>query len=325
MLESGSAAEPGIGLRVFFMGTPELAVPTLAMLADAEDVVGVATQPDRRSGRGRQRVVSPVKAWAVEHSVPLEQPLALDSADVRATLLNYRPDVIVVFAYGLILPVEILETPRLGCVNVHASLLPRHRGASPIQAAILAGDSTTGVTTMLMNEGLDSGPILLQTEVPLCGDDTAAMVGPRLASVGATLAVETLHELATEHITPRWQNESEATMTRRLRKSDGWIDWKQSSAQIDRCVRAMQPWPVAFGDLGGTRIQIWRVEPGPRGTLDAGEIMVEVDGLVVGCGVGESLRILELQRAGGRRLLAAEFLRGFPLVSGDCFSSSTPS
>ncbi len=325
MPESGSATPPGAGLRVFFMGTPELAVPTLAALADAEDVVGVATQPDRRSGRGRQTLGSPVKAWAVEHAVPLEQPSSLHAADVVAAMRSYRPDVIVVFAYGLILPAELLEMPPLGCVNVHASLLPRHRGASPIQAAILAGDTVTGVTTMLMNEGLDTGPILQQTEVPMCSDDTAATVGQRLASAGAMLAAKTLRELAAGRIVAREQDESAATMTRLLRKSDGRINWTQSALQIDRRVRAMQPWPVAFGDLGGTRVQIWRVEPGPESTLQVGEVQANADGLVVGCGDGQSLRIVELQRAGGRRLVVAEFLRGFVIAPGDHFSSGTPS
>ncbi len=316
---------PGAGLRVFFMGTPELAVPTLAALADAEDVVGVATQPDRRSGRGRQPLGSPVKAWAVEHAVPLEQPLTLRATEVVAAMRGYRPDVIVVFAYGLILPAELLETPPLGCVNVHASLLPRHRGASPIQAAILAGDTVTGVTTMLMNEGLDTGPILLQKEVPLSSDDTAATVGQRLASTAAMLAAKTLRELADGRVVARAQDESVATMTRLLRKSDGRIDWTQSPLQIDRCVRAMQPWPIAFGDLGGTRLQIWRVEPGPESTLQAGEVAANEDDLMVGCGDAQSLRILELQRAGSRRMAAAEFLRGFVMAPGERFSSGAPS
>ncbi len=302
------------------MGTPELAVPTLAALGDATELVGVATQPDRRSGRGRQPSVSPVKAWAVERDVPLEQPSTLRAADVVGALRGYRPDAIVVFAYGLILPAEILEIPRLGCVNIHASLLPRYRGASPIQAAILAGDTVTGVTTILMDEGLDTGPILLREEVRLREDDTAAALGRRIGAVGATLAVQTLRELAAGRLTPRPQDESAATMTRLLRKSDGRIDWTQNAMQIERRVRAMQPWPVAFGGLGGTRVQIWRVETGPNSTLQPGEIRVDADTLTVGCGAGESLSILELQRAGGRRLQAAEFLRGVAIAPGEGFS-----
>ena len=321
---SGSGAQPGAGLRVFFMGTPALAVPTLAALADTESLVGVASQPDRRAGRGRQPLVSPVKAWALEHGIPLEQPATLRAPEVVTAIRSYRADVIVVLAYGLILPAEILEMPRLGCINVHGSLLPRHRGASPIQAAILAGDRVSGVTTMLMNEGLDTGPILLRAELSLRPDDTAESVGQRLASAGASLAVETLHGLAAGHLTARQQDESAATMTRLLSKSDGRIDWTQSAVEIDRRVRAMQPWPVAFGDLGGRRLQIWQVDPGPENALQDGEAMADVDGLLVGCGDGESLRILELQRAGGRRMLAAEFLRGFALASGARFTSDAP-
>lgn len=306
------------------MGTPALALPTLMALAEAANVVGVASQPDRRAGRGRQSVVSPVKAWAVDHGTPLEQPTALRDAEVVAAIRRYQADVIVVLAYGLILPAEILELPRLGCVNVHASLLPRHRGASPIQAAILAGDRLTGVTTILMDEGLDTGPVLLQAESPLHADDTAASLGHRLADAGATLAVETLQGLSAGRLEPRQQDSSAATMTRLLHKSDGRIDWTLSAAQIDRCVRAMQPWPVAFGDLAGTRLQIWRVEPGPQNALQAGEVKITADDLVVGCGDSESLRILELQRAGGRRLPAAEFVRGFVVEPGERFGSSAP-
>ncbi len=304
------------------MGTPELAVATLAALADAEDVVGIATQPDRRAGRGQQAGESAVKAWAVEHAVPVEQPTALRDRAAVDAINAYGPDVIVVFAYGLMLPPAILQIPSFGCVNVHASLLPRYRGASPIQAAVLAGDSTTGVTTMLMDEGLDTGPILLQTEVPLRADDTAAFLGDRLAAVAAPLAVRTVRELACGRLEPRRQDDSASSMTRLLSKSDGRIEWSQDAEQISRRVRAMQPWPVAFAELRGTRVQVWRAEPGLNSALRPGEIAVDTDSLIVGCGVGESLRIIELQRAGGRRLQATEFLRGFAFKPGERFDGA---
>ncbi len=307
------------------MGTPAIAVPTLATLADIEHVVGVATQPDRRAGRGRLPVMSPVKAWAADHGVAVEQPATLRDSAASEAIRAYLPDVIVVFAYGLILPPAILQLPRHGCVNVHVSLLPRHRGATPIQGAILAGDVVTGVTTMLMDEGLDTGPILLQTEVAVGVDDTVASLGDRLAGVGASLASRTVRGLADGRLDPLPQDESAATVTRLLRKSDGRIEWDRSAQHIHRHVRAMNPWPAAFSELRGTRLQVWRAEIGPPSALQPGEIEVRADALLVGCGDGESLQLLELQRAGGRRLPPMEFVRGFAVVPGERFGEAPSS
>ena len=222
------------------MGTPEIAVATLAAVGAAHEVVAVATQPDRGKGRGRNVQVSPVKAWALDNGVAVLQPTTLRTTEALATLAALRPDVIVVVAYGLLLPPSVLELPEMGCVNLHASLLPRHRGASPVQGAILAGDAVTGVTTMLMDEGLDTGPMLLAREVPLRADDTTVSLTERLAQAGAPLVLETLEALADGSLRPTPQADAAATVTRRIAKADGSIDWQQPAAVTERLVRAMQ-------------------------------------------------------------------------------------
>ncbi len=298
------------------MGTPALALPTLEALSEAHQLVGVATQPDRPRRRGKRLEPSPTKAWAIARGIPVLQPETLRGSGEVARLVSLQPDVAVVVAYGLILPPPVLELPRLGCVNVHASLLPRHRGASPIQAAILAGDQVSGVTTMLMDEGLDTGPVLLRREVRVEPRDTAASLGDRLARAGAELVLRTLTALAAGTIEPQPQDASEATMTRLIRKQDGRIDWRDAGVAIDRHVRAMQPWPGAWTEWGDARLRIWCVEtqPGSSG-VPAGRVVSSAGELVVGCGDG-LVRVLELQRAGGRRMAAADFVRGAALISG---------
>lgn len=303
------------------MGTPRFAVPSLAAVAAAFDVVGVVTRPDARSGRGRRQATSAVKDWALEAGVRVEQPATLRDADVQAALAAYEPEVVAVAAYGLILPPAVLEMPPLGCINVHASLLPRHRGAAPVAWAILAGDEETGVTTMRMDEGLDTGDMLLHRALPLAATDTTATVTPRLAELGAELLVETLAGLRDGAIEPRPQDDERATLAPGFRKQDGAVDWREAATAIDRQVRALQPWPAAFTFRGPERLALWRVRPRrapaeqpekPPGTvIDAADAAIRV-----ACGDG-TLDILELQRAGSRRQTAAEFVRGRPIAAGE--------
>jgi methionyl-tRNA formyltransferase len=308
------------------MGTPALAVPTLQAVADHHDVVGVVTQPDRHSGRGRKVHASPVKQWAVDARVPVQQPQRLRDQAALDRLAETPFDVAVVVAFGQLLPAAALALPPLGCINLHASLLPRHRGASPIQAAILAGDQETGVTTMLMDEGLDTGPALLQRRIRIAADETAGTLGARLGALGAELMVETLAALAVGALEPEAQDAARATMTRLIRKSDGAIDWTQPADQVDRQVRAMQPWPVAHTQVGGQSLRIWSVEIVETVATVAGGapgVVVARDGeeLVVACGGGDAVRILELQRPGGRRMAAADLMRGHPLPAGTEFGA----
>lgn len=316
-LDVEAAAGSGT-LRVLFMGTPELSIPCGEAVHREFELVGVVTRPDRPAGRGRSLSAPPVKRWAAEHGVPVEQFESLRGEEARERLAAYEPDVVVVVAYGLLLPPEILSIPRLGCVNVHLSLLPRHRGASPVQAAILAGDEETGVTTMLMDEGLDTGPVLLQSREPVRPDDTAGSLTSRLAERGADLLVETLARLDEGDLQPVPQDEDRATMTRLVRKSDGRIDWRGPAARVERHVRAMRPWPSPTARLGDTVLKLWRVEVAGPAPEDArpGEVLESEDELVVACGEGTSIRVLEMQRPGGRRMPTKDLLRGFPIPVG---------
>ena len=310
-------------LRAVFMGTPEWALPSLATLAREHELLAVYTQPDRPRGRGRRPAPSPVKRWALARGVPVYEPVSLNDAGARAQLERFAPDVIVVAAYGLLLPAEVLRLPPLGCVNVHGSLLPRYRGASPVQAAILAGDEVTGVTTMLMDEGLDTGPILLQRRVPIRPDDTAGTLAERLSRAGGALLAETLRRWSAGTLQPRPQDPAAASLTTRLRKRDGRVDWTREAAAIERHVRAMQPWPVAWTSWRGQPLRLWRVRPGAgegAAELLPGGVRVDGERLLVACGDGW-IELLELQRAGGRRLPAGEFLRGAVLAPGERFGS----
>ena len=312
-------------MKIAFAGTPEFAVPTLlALLRSPHQVVGVLTQPDRPRGRGQRLSPSPVKA-AVDASVPVAQPARLRSPEERADLIAWRPDVLVVVAYGLILPRAALDIPRLGCVNVHASLLPRWRGAAPVERALLAGDATTGVTIMLMEESLDTGPILLQREVAIDPGDTGASLRAKLADMGAPLLLEALEGLAAGALSARPQPAEGITYARKLGKSEAPIDWSGPAVEIERQVRALQPWPVAetavldprTGAAERLRVHAARVAPlrsmapvaAPPGCI------VETDGrhdggyISVQCGDG-CLDLLTLQRPGGQRLPASLFTRG---------------
>lgn len=312
-------------MRVAFAGTPEFAVPTLRALVDSpHQLVGVLTQPDRPRGRGRRLSPSPVKA-ALDPSVPLAQPATLRSAEDRAPLAAWRPDVLVVVAYGLILPKAVLEIPPLGCVNVHASLLPRWRGAAPVERALLAGDPTTGVTIMLMEEGLDTGPVLLQRTLPIDSRDTGASLRARLSTEGARLLLEALGGLAAGALKPQPQPAAGVTYARKLEKREAIIDWTRPAVEIERQVRALQPWPVAEtvlrdpGTGAADRLLVHAARLAPAGpaaaAVDQPGWIVETDGrhqegyIRVQCGEG-CLDLLSLQRPGGQRLPAAPFTRG---------------
>ncbi len=309
-------------IRVIFMGTPEFAVPTLEALVDASftEVVGVVTQPDRPAGRSQRLKASEVKQAALQHSLPLDQPASLHAPETLAQLKAWRPDVIVVAAFGQILPPAVLDLPPCGCVNIHASLLPRWRGAAPTPAAIIAGDEVTGVTIMQMDEGLDTGPILAQREEPIRADDTWETLENRLAEAGAELLIETLPDYVAGRIAPQPQDEKAATFADRVQKSEGEIDWARPAVELARKVRAYTPWPGAYTTLHNKRFKILRATPLPEWRVEAppGEVCALGDGAVaVATGKG-ALRLEEVQLAGKRRMDIETFLCGQRDCVGSC-------
>lgn len=319
----------GTPVRVVFMGTPDFAVPSLrALLQNAApghawhtglDVVGVLTQPDRPAGRGRQVVSSPVKRFAQKHGIPILQPRSLRRIEAQEELAALAPDVIVVAAFGQILPPAVLQLPRFGSLNVHASLLPRHRGASPIVGAILAGDAQTGVSIMLMDEGLDTGPVLAQATTPLVADETAGQVFERLAELGAVTLVNTLPLWLAGGVTPEPQDETAATLTRPLAKEQGRLDWTQPAEQLARQVRALTPWPGAYTTWEGKQLKILAAHPVPMpaGTHPPGQCFVVgengAEQLSVAANEG-ALALDVIQLEGRRALPAADVLRGHPTL-----------
>jgi methionyl-tRNA formyltransferase len=312
-------------MRVVFMGTPEFALPSLRGLVEGGyDIVGVYTRPDRPTGRGRVLTPSAVKTAALDYRLPVFQPPSLRRPEAVEELASLKPDVIVVCAFGVILRQPVLDIPAKGIVNVHPSLLPRHRGASPIAAAILAGDEQTGVTIMLMDPGMDTGPILSQRSVPISPWDTAGSLGERLAAVGAELLLEVLPRWLADEIEPQPQDDSLASQCSLLTKEEGAIDWTRPAVDIWRQVRAFNPWPGAFTTLAGQLLLIWEAwplsvdsagEPGTVLPLTAEQRQMlppelgQEEALAVQTGEG-LLAILRLQRAGRRSLTAAEFIRG---------------
>jgi len=297
--------------RVIFMGTPDFSVPSLAaLLAGPFQVVAVVTQPDRRSGRGRRLAATPVKQAALAHGLPVLQPPTLRDPETQAELAGYRPEVIVVAAFGQILRPAVLDLPPFGCINVHASLLPRWRGAAPVQAAILAGDQVTGSTVMRMDVGMDTGPILAQAAIPIAPDDTGGSLTDKLAEHGAGLLAETLPRWLAGEITPRPQDERLATVCRPLRKEQGRIDWSRPAAEIARAVRAYNPWPAASTSYQGTQLKILQAwaEEGSR-QEPPGSLLARDEAVLVVTGQG-LLRLEEVQLAGRRPTPAADFVRG---------------
>lgn len=294
-------------MRIVFAGTPDFAVPSLrSLMASSHQLVAVYTQPDRPAGRGRQLRASPVKALALSQGIRIEQPPTLKSAEAQSTLAAYAPDLLVVVAYGLILPEVVLKLPRHGCVNVHASLLPRWRGAAPIQRAILAGDAETGVTLMRMEAGLDTGPMLAKAVCPIGPLDTAGDLHDRLAALGGELLAAHLDRLLTTAPTGEPQDEAKATYAAKLEKAEADLDWRRPARELLRQVNAFNPWPVAQTGFRDLVLRIWRAQvvsgKGPPGTvISAGRA-----GIDVACGQ-DCLRLLEVQQPGGRRVSAADF------------------
>ncbi|MBS1219623.1 MAG: methionyl-tRNA formyltransferase [Proteobacteria bacterium] len=307
-------------MRLIFAGTPEFAATALLAIVDAgHDVMLVMTQPDRPAGRGMSLQPSPVKRLALERGIAVFQPSTLKDAAAQERIVATGAEVMVVAAYGLILPQAVLDLPYLGCVNIHASLLPRWRGAAPIQRALLAGDSETGVCIMQMEAGLDSGPVLLREAVPIGAEDTAGSLHDRLAELAARLIVAALARLP---LAGQPQPEEGVTYAHKIGKGDALIDWSVSAAELDRQVRAFNPVPGAQASLGGEAVKVWRAAA-VAGNGEIGRILrVDRDGIVVACGAG-ALVVAELQKAGGRRLPVRQFLAGNPLAAGDRFDLVT--
>lgn len=315
---------------IVFAGTPEFARVALARLLDAGYAVPlVLTQPDRPAGRGMKLHASPVKQLAQQHGIAVAQPRSLrldgkypeEAAAARAALEAAAPDAIVVAAYGLLLPRWTLDLPRLGCLNIHASLLPRWRGAAPIQRAIEAGDAESGVCIMQVAEALDAGDVLLTARTAITATDTAATLHDKLAEQGAQLIVQALDNIERLPRTP--QPESGVTYAHKIEKAEALIDWQQGAAAIERRIRAFDPFPGAVVRMGDAAIKVWKSEIAsavPVQDAGAGQILrVDDAGVLVACGEG-TLLLTELQRAGGKRLAAREFLRGFKLSAGQCFA-----
>jgi len=297
-----------VNLRVVFMGSPEFAVPTLHAVHSHFQVVGVVTQPDKPKGRGQNPQPTPVKAVALDLAIPVLEPASLRDPETLTRLKSWNPDVIVVVAYGKLLPATVLAMPPMGCVNLHASLLPHHRGASPIPAAILAGDSTTGVSTMLLDEGMDTGHVLLRQKVPIVATDTAGSLHDKLMKPGADLVVETLRQLKAKTLEPVHQDHARATYTRPLTKGDARLDWAGEAQHLDRIVRAMNPWPVAFFTMAGQHVKVWRAAP-HEGAGEPGRVVqMGADGIKVGNGKG-LLALLEVKAPGKKRVSAIDFAR----------------
>lgn len=295
--------------RVVFMGTPEFAVPSLRALLQHARVVGVVTQPDRPAGRGQKLIESPVKQAAQRAGVPVIQPEKLREPAALAQLTAWQPDLIVVAAFGQILKPAVLNLPPFGCINVHASLLPRWRGAAPVAAAIAAGDAETGVTLMRMDAGLDTGPLLTRSVEPIRPDDTTATLTARLAQRGADLLLATLPAYLNGEIEPQPQDEALATYAPQLRKDDGHLDFTRSAAELERRVRALTLWPGAFALWQGQPLKVLRAALAEGVNGEPGEVLPYADGVVVACGNG-ALRLLEVQPAGRRAMPAGDFARG---------------
>lgn len=297
-------------MRIVFAGTPEFAAQHLQALIDAgREVVAVYTQPDRPAGRGQKLMPSPVKQLALQHAIPVHQPQTLRDPDAQAELASLQADLMVVVAYGLILPQAVLDMPRLGCINSHASLLPRWRGAAPIQRAIEAGDAESGVTVMQMEAGLDTGPMLLKVSTPIAADDTGGSLHDRLAALGSNAVIEAVAALEAGTLVGEVQDDSLATYAHKLNKDEARLDWTRPAVELERRVRAFHPWPICHSVLDGTAVKIHAAELGsgqgtPGQITDAGK-----DGLEVACGNG-SLRLTRIQLAGGK-----------PLAFSDLFNS----
>ncbi|TCV96310.1 methionyl-tRNA formyltransferase [Luteibacter rhizovicinus] len=302
-------------LRLVFAGTPDFAVPCLeACRASGADVVAVYTQPDRPAGRGRKLTASPVKEAAIAAGIAVEQPESFKAEADRDTLAAYAPDLMVVVAYGLILPRKVLAIPRLGCWNVHASLLPRWRGAAPIQRAILAGDTESGVDLMQMEAGLDTGPMLVERRTPISADDTGGSLHDRLSVLGADALAEGLRRvMAGETLVATPQADTGVEYAHKLDKAEALLDFTRPAIELERKVRAFDPWPVAEAEVAGERLRIWSAVAiaGEPGAVPGSLLAASRDGLDIACAEG-ALRLLAVQRAGGRRIGVVDYLNARP-------------
>ncbi len=300
-------------LRIIFAGTPDFAATALTdLLASSHQIVAVYSQPDRPKGRGRKRQASPVKLIALEHEIAVEQPLNFKTEESLATLESYHADVMIVAAYGLLLPESILNAPRYGCLNIHASLLPRWRGAAPIQRAILAGDTETGITIMQMDKGLDTGAMLNKITCDISADDTASSLHDKLALLGGPLILKSLKTLQNKALTPEKQNNALSNYATKLNKAEALIDWSKTADAILLQIRAFNSWPVAQSTIQENVIRIWQAQKDlsesastPPGTI----IAVDKKGITVACGEG-AISILKLQRVGSKPMTTADFLNG---------------
>lgn len=312
-------------MRLIFAGTPQFAVPTLEkLLAAKHEVELVLTNPDEPSGRSYEVRPPPVKVAAEKAGLRIYQPAKLKDPDTRIFLSGFQPDAMVVVAYGHIIPQWMIDLPRLGCFNLHASLLPKYRGAAPIAWAIISGETVTGVTTMKIDAGLDTGDILLQRELVIRRDETTETLAARLSELGAGLMAETLEKLGRGEIAPRPQDHSRATLAPILKKEDGRLDWRMNASEIERRVRGFQPWPGAYTSFRGKNLRLWSAAPwtaraaaGPGLTAEPGTLSAEGDLLGVACGGGTRLEIRELQLEGRKRMRVHDFLNGVRIAPGE--------
>ena len=306
-------------MKLVFCGTPMFAVPCLeALVRERHDVQLVVSQPDRPKGRGLELAPTPVKQVALTHGIAVTQPETIkNNAEFRAQLERIRPDAIIVVAYGRIIPQWMIEMPPLGNINVHASLLPKYRGAAPIQWAIACGERITGVTTMRIDAGLDTGDMLLKAEMPIAADDTAVTLSPRLSELGALLLIETLRAFDSGELHGSPQDDSQATLAPILKKEDGRVDFNRSALEIANRLRGFQPWPGAFTSFRGKQLTIHSARPGSGPTLSSGELLVSSGSLFVGAGHSSALELLEVQLEGKKRMTARDFANGYRPSAGE--------
>ncbi len=319
----------GVRMKIVFMGTPDFAVGALQAVIEAgHQVTAVVTQPDKPKGRGKEVQMTPVKVCAMAHNIPVFQPVKVKAPEAVEVLRSYQADIFVVAAFGQILSEEILEMPRYGCVNIHASLLPAYRGAGPIQWAIIDGRRKTGITIMQMDKGLDTGDILLQKEVLIDERETGDSLHDKLAVAGAELIVEALSKIEASQVTPRRQNDEESCYAKMLQKSMGKIDWNMTSEKLDCLIRGLISWPGAFTTYRGKTLKIWEEEPAEKVPSDRkvkeeepGTVLgVEKDAFYVQTGKGV-LKILAVQMEGKKRMAVKDFLLGYPVKAGECLGN----
>lgn len=316
-------------MRIVFMGTPDFAVDALqALIGAGHQVAAVVTQPDKPKGRGKELQMTPVKACAIAHDIPVFQPVEIKDPEAVAVLRGYQADIFVVAAFGQILSEEILAMPKYGCINIHASLLPKYRGAGPIQWAIIDGEKKTGVTIMQMEKGLDTGDMLMQTEVEITSRETADTLHDKLAAAGARLIVEALPKIEAGQVTPRKQNDAESCYAKMLTKSMGRIDWSMEAEKLDCLIRGLISWPGAVTILRGKTLKIWEEEPMDEGSFEAqtaakepGTVLaVEKDAFYVQTGAG-ALKVTAVQPEGKKRMAVRDFLLGYPIKAGEMFTA----